>query len=180
MSSGTKQAASKQRAGRKLAVGLIALAVLIALVYLFKQEGGRRSAPGMETGSGRAVPEPMPSEPVAGEVEKEASTPKAAFARLVGRWLREDGGYVIEIRGVEPDGKLRAAYFNPRPIHVSQAAAVEEGGSVKVGLELNDVNYPGCLYTLVFNAELDQLQGTYFQAAVGQTYQVAFIRMPVE
>ena len=49
-----------------------------------------------------------------------------------------------------------------------------------MGLELNDVNYPGCLYTLVLNTELDQLQGTYFQAAIGQTYQVVFIRMPVE
>jgi len=104
-----------------------------------------------------------------------------ALERLVGRWLREDGGYVIEISGVAPDGQLQAAYFNPRPIHVSRAAAVEEsGGGVKVGIELDDVNYPNCLYTLVFNSAVDQLQGTYFQAAIGQTYEVVFVRLPVE
>jgi len=49
-----------------------------------------------------------------------------------------------------------------------------------VGIELDDVNYPNCLYTLVFNSAVDQLQGTYFQAAIGQTYEVVFVRLPVE
>jgi hypothetical protein len=105
---------------------------------------------------------------------------KPAFRPLVGRWLREDGGYIIEIAEVLPDGTLKAGYFNPRPIRVSKAAAVEDSGSVKVGIELNDVNYPGCLYTLLYNTQLDQLQGTYFQAAQGQTYEIAFVRMPEE
>jgi hypothetical protein len=106
--------------------------------------------------------------------------PNPAFTRLIGRWLREDGGYVVEISEIKPDGNLTAAYYNPSPIHVSKAAAVEESGGIKVGIELNDVNYPGCLYTLVFNPALDQLQGTYFQAALGQTFPVVFIRMPIE
>ena len=60
------------------------------------------------------------------------------------------------------------------------AAAVEQSGNIKVGIELNDVNYPGCLYTLVHDAALDQLRGQYFQAGSGQTYEVAFVRMPAE
>jgi len=179
MSSKNKNATPKPRAGKLIFLIFVMLAVVIAVVYFLKREDGSGAAAGLETVSGEvALREITGSEPVATEVEE--AKPKAAFARLPGRWLREDGGYVIEISQVEPDGKLKAAYFNPHPIHVSQAAAVEEGGSVKVGLELNDVNYPGCLYTLIFNAELDQLQGTYFQAAIGQTYQVVFIRMPVE
>ena len=33
--------------------------------------------------------------------------------KLVGRWLRTDSSYVIEIREVSPDGTLRAGYYNP-------------------------------------------------------------------
>jgi hypothetical protein len=40
---------------------------------------------------------------------------------LRGRWLRPDGGYVIEVGNVQPEGRLEAAYFNPRPIKVSRA-----------------------------------------------------------
>src|SRR5262245_38211615 len=42
-------------------------------------------------------------------------------SRLVGRWQRPDGGYVIEIRNVATNGKLDAGYFNPRPINVARA-----------------------------------------------------------
>ena len=36
------------------------------------------------------------------------------FDRLVGNWVRPDGGYVIEISKIYPDGKVDAAYFNPQ------------------------------------------------------------------
>ena len=42
---------------------------------------------------------------------------------LKGRWLRPDGGYVIEIRQVDADGQLDARYFNPSPIRVVAAKA---------------------------------------------------------
>ena len=48
---------------------------------------------------------------------------------------------------------------------------------MKVGIELRDKNYPGCLYTLVLDRELGQLQGMYYQAAMRQTYPVRFIRL---
>jgi len=38
------------------------------------------------------------------------------FHHLVGRWIRPDGGYIIEIRNVDSNGILAAAYFNPRPV----------------------------------------------------------------
>lgn len=120
------------------------------------------------------------SEVASQEAEVEADQVKDGFQSLVGRWLREDGGYVLEISSVDASGRLKAAYFNPRPIHVSNAAAVEEGGSVKVGVELTDVNYPGCLYSLVFDPKLDQLLGTYYQAALQQTFEVQFVRLPRE
>jgi uncharacterized protein (DUF2147 family) len=50
-----------------------------------------------------------------------------AFDKLTGRWLRDSGGYTIEIRSVGPGGKLEAAYFNPKSIHVGKAEASQQG-----------------------------------------------------
>lgn len=104
------------------------------------------------------------------------SAATAAFAKLPGKWLRPDGGYILEIRSVAPDGKLDAAYLNPRPINVAKAEAYQAGGSIKVFIELRDVNYPGSTYTLTYDPAKDQLTGDYFQAAMKQTYDVAFTR----
>lgn len=53
-------------------------------------------------------------------------------AKLKGNWLRQDGGYVIEIRSMSSDGKLDAAYFNPNPIHAYRAEATQEGTTLKL------------------------------------------------
>jgi hypothetical protein len=102
---------------------------------------------------------------------------KVAFDSLKGPWLRPDGGYVIDIRDVDARGKMHAGYFNPRPINVSQAEASREGDTTKVFIELRDVNYPGATYNLTYDPEKDQLRGVYYQPALGQSFDVVFIRM---
>jgi hypothetical protein len=97
--------------------------------------------------------------------------------KLVGRWVRPDGGYVIDIRHVDADGKLQAAYFNPRPIHVSQARVTKAQKKPQIFVELRDVGYPGATYTLTYNAQHDVLAGLYFQPTVDQTFDVIFVRM---
>lgn len=97
--------------------------------------------------------------------------------KLVGRWVRPDGGYVIDIRRVDPAGKLQVAYFNPRPIHVSRAQVNQKQGEIQIYIELRDAGYPGATYTLRYNAKHDVLVGLYHQPAVGQTFDVAFVRM---
>ena len=99
------------------------------------------------------------------------------FAKLKGRWLRPDGGYVLEISSVDASGRMEAAYLNPRPIHVAQAHALREGTSTKVLVELRDVNYPGSTYNLVYEPTSDLLKGIYFQAALKQEFEVFFERM---
>jgi hypothetical protein len=106
-----------------------------------------------------------------------ASIANLSFEKLRGKWLRPDGGYVLEIRGAAPDGKLEAAYFNPKSINVAKAAALRDGGSVKVFIELRDVNYPGSTYTLAYDPKEDQLKGDYFQAALKQNFDVYFTRV---
>jgi len=105
-----------------------------------------------------------------------AASPGSKFEKLQGRWVRPDGGYVLEIRSAATDGKLDASYFNPRPINVAKAAALQDGQAVKVFIELRDVNYPGSTYTLVYDAASDQLQGIYYQAALQQQFEVFFER----
>jgi hypothetical protein len=105
------------------------------------------------------------------------ATPKPVFEKLTDRWQRPDGGYIIEIQNVEPDGKMNAAYFNPQPINVAKAEALQGGGTVSVFIELRDVNYPGSTYNLTYDPVADCLKGTYFQAAIKQTFEVYFMRL---
>jgi hypothetical protein len=99
------------------------------------------------------------------------------LAKLVGKWERPDGGYILEIKSVDSSGKADVAYYNPNPINVSRAAAWRDKGATKVVVELRDVNYPGCTYTLEHNPQSDQLFGQYFQAALQETYEVVFSRV---
>ena len=99
------------------------------------------------------------------------------FQQLEGKWLRTDGGYVLEIRSVADNGQIEAGYFNPNPINVSRAEAKQEKDKVDVFVELQDVNYPGCTYTLRYDGENDVLDGIYYQAAIQQSFTVRFIRM---
>ena len=99
------------------------------------------------------------------------------FETLNGRWLRPDGGYVLDIQSVDHDGKITALYFNPHPINIAKAEAKRENSQLNVFVELRARNYPGSTYTLVYDRDQDQLKGTYFQAALRQSFDVYFVRM---
>jgi len=99
------------------------------------------------------------------------------FDTLNGRWLRLDGGYVLEIRAVDPSGKIDAVYLNPQPINIAKAEATRDGSTMKVFVELRAPNYPGSTYTLTYDPQQDQLKGIYFQAVQQQRFDVNFVRM---
>ena len=125
-------------------------------------------------GAAPAPGRPARSEPAASAAA--ATSADTSFDRLVGRWLRADGGYVLEIRAVTPEGRVDASYLNPRPINVAHAEAARGGDIVTLLVELRDVNYPGSRYRLWYDAARDTLEGTYYQAAQQETYDVAFER----
>jgi hypothetical protein len=100
----------------------------------------------------------------------------SGFESLKGRWVRLDGGYVLEIRAVDSRGTIDAAYLNPRPINVARAEATRDGSMLKVFVELRAPNYPGSTYTLTHDPKTDQLGGAYFQAVQRQTFDVVFYR----
>lgn len=100
-----------------------------------------------------------------------------AYEVLKGKWERPDGGYILEVRSADAAGQLEAGYFNPSPIKIALARAYREGESVKVFVELRDVNYPGCTYKLTYDTKADQLFGQYYQASMQQIFDVVFARV---
>ena len=70
---------------------------------------------------------------------------RGGFKILNGRWLRLDGGYIFEIRAIDPSGKIDGLYFNPRPINIAKAEATRDGSKLNVFVELRAPNYPAVL-----------------------------------
>jgi len=96
--------------------------------------------------------------------------------RLVGRWVRPDGGYVLEIREVTKEGSLKVGYFNPRSINVTKAEWRRKNSTLTVFIELRDINYPGSTYTLHYDPGSDRLKGLYYQSVEKQTFAIEFAR----
>jgi len=111
-----------------------------------------------------------------GDLVASTSAEKPDFQSLLGDWVRPDGGYVIKIRNVDPEGGLDAGYFNPRPIHISRSVASAKKGKINVFIKLQDKGYPGSTYTLVYHEKNEALVGIYYQAALKQSFDVAFVR----
>jgi uncharacterized protein (DUF2147 family) len=162
----------RKRNWRPIWAIVLGVAVVGAAVLLILPSGEQQAA--------KNVAQATPVAPTGATAEKEvpsAANPKSGFEVLKGRWQRPDGGYIVEIKGVDENGKLDASYFNPKRINVAKAEASREGDATKVFLELRDVNYPGSTYNLVYEPEYDRLHGIYNQAALNQQFEVVFERM---
>ncbi|MCU0593396.1 MAG: hypothetical protein MUC57_18235 [Desulfobacterales bacterium] len=136
----------------------IAGLVVLAAAYIF---WGGRSPSSSELGSAN-----RPS----------VAAAKIDLQRLIGDWVRPDGGYVISVRRIEPGGRVEAVYLNPRPINVSRAEVSVVGDTATLFIELRDAGYPGSTYELRYDPRSDRLAGVYFQAAMGQRFDVVFVR----
>lgn len=97
---------------------------------------------------------------------------------LIGTWQREDAEYRLVVKAVDPGGRATVEYLNPKPIHVGEARVVAENGILKLGVLLQDENYPGSTYSLAFDPEIGRLVGEYFQAVQKSTFPVSFRRVP--
>lgn len=129
-------------------------------------------------GCGGGTPDAQEETGPSVNAQEDATSMPADLQALAGRWQRTDGGYVLEIRSVADDGSVQAAYFNPKPINVSLAQASDWRGAAALFVEFDDVNYRGSTYELLHVPDRDLLIGTYFQAAMGQTFDVVFQRIP--
>ena len=108
--------------------------------------------------------------------QEQESRGLSAAKQLEGRWVREDGGYMLVLHDFKADGSLKAFYFNPREINVYEANWKFEDERVILYVELRDVNYPGSSYSLMYRKANDVLWGSYYQAVQKQTLDVYFTR----
>jgi len=105
-----------------------------------------------------------------------ASAKPFKFSVIAGQWARIDGSYTLRVENVMSDGTSDVSYFNPGRIHVAESRVSAQEGRIKLFVDLRDEGYPGCTYTLFYYPEEDVLAGAYYQAAVGRTYEVIFVR----
>ena len=98
------------------------------------------------------------------------------YNSLVGEWVRPDGGYIIRIQGIKPDGSIDVGYFNPKEINIAEANVSRWKGLNKLFIKLQDEGYPGSTYTLYYYPDKDALAGFYYQATIKETFEVVFIR----
>jgi hypothetical protein len=144
---------------------VLAVGISVAVVLL---RGGALG------GTGAPSPSPTVS---GGQAVATAGRTTSGFRALRGRWLRPDGGYILDIWDIDASGKIEAVYLNPRPIHVAMAEATRDDAALRVRVELRAPGYPGSTYTLRYEPTRDQLEGVYFQATLQQSFDVAFVRM---
>lgn len=124
-----------------------------------------------------APPPPRKAAPPPARTPAESATDvPTEYRPLLGEWIRPDGGYVLAVTDIADDGEATVGYFNPRPINVERAEARSENDEAGLFVELQDRNYPGSTYTLVYDSEGDQLVGVYFQALQRASYDVVFVR----
>jgi hypothetical protein len=112
--------------------------------------------------------------------ETEVLAEQSDFNVIIGEWIRPDGGYVIRVRDIRPDGSVDAGYFNPKKINIAEANVSMWKGLVKLFIKLQDKGYPGSTYTLYYYAEKDAMAGFYYQAVMRQTFEVVFLRKKAE
>lgn len=97
--------------------------------------------------------------------------------KLVGRWQRTDGGYILQLSEPALQGQLQAEYFNPKPINVAQAEWKHQDGYLGAFVKLQAPNYPGSTYTLAYDSSKDLLVGIYYHAGLQQQFRVEFERI---
>lgn len=108
--------------------------------------------------------------------DKNLSAGNNELQEILGKWIRSDGGYLLEFKDAQDDGNLTAAYYNPKSINVFRAQWQQGSDAIYILVEMQDVNYPGSTYTLRYDAETDRLTGKYFQAMDKITYDIEFLR----
>jgi len=169
----TRGEGPRRRSIRSWGPGAAVAAISLAIVILVAVRLWRADRPHKDTvRAEKAQPVLYMPDPVMA-----ASSARAPFQELEGKWLRHDGGYVLQIQNVAADGKIDAAYFNPRAINVSRAEASRADPTLKVVVELGDADVPGSTYTLAYDAGTDSLVGNYVHSVMREKLQVSFARV---
>ena len=77
-----------------------------------------------------------------------ASDESPDFTKIIGKWVRPDGGYTIHVEDIKPDGSVNAGYFNPGEIDISEATVSKWKGLTKLYVKLQGKGYPHIVLVL--------------------------------
>ena len=164
----SREAGRDHKRNGKWLITMLVLAIAVALAMNHSPEWLPQIFP-------KSAVEPA-SRPVLAAGSSNLAPNQTSDQLLRGRWVRTDGGYVIELANARLDGRLEASYFNPRPVNVSRAEWHRSNDGLHIFVELRQANYPGATYNLRYLPGTDQLAGDYFQPLYQQTFRVHFFR----
>jgi hypothetical protein len=115
------------------------------------------------------------SSSVRAQLEESLRIPWPGFEVLKGRWQCPGQG-VIQIKSVNSTGSMEVQYFNPEPIHVTQAQAARDGTLTKILIILRHADSLCCSYNLAYDQTNDQLRGVLWQKNNPKPIEVIFHR----
>ena len=96
--------------------------------------------------------------PVANLPADKQAPQRSLLNKLTGKWARTDANYIFDIKSISTDGRMAVAYLNPKSIYVAEAQASRDGQGTRLFVKLQDVNYPGSTYSLVYEPKTDMLE----------------------
>ena len=70
-------------------------------------------------------------------IDTAISAEQPDFKVIIGEWVRPDGGYILKINSIDPDGRVKAGYYNPNPIHVGEAFIPVEKKKIRLFIKLH-------------------------------------------
>ena len=156
-------------------------AILLLFILFLSSCGNKPTQNQDEKNDFTELPEPKKPDESSGTREKQSAVPLTSKTEIpldtiLGRWLRPDGNYVIQINSIDSENQIDAQYFNPKPIKIARAELIP-ADNFRIFIEFDDEGYKGSSYDLIYDPAQDALSGKYFQATYGQTYQIAFVRL---
>ena len=95
---------------------------------------------------------------------------------LKGTWVRPDGGYTIEIKSIDPNGRIDATYFNPKLLPFAKARPCRKVRRCAYSSNSRRAATRVRRMKLSYDPASDRLKGIYYQAVVKQKFDVVFVR----
>ena len=174
MSKQRKRKAKRPKPGPPVHRKTLAITAIVAAIILLVVLAAFRLWQPRQTV--RAIENLSAASPVAGTPADKPAARRPLVDKLMGKWARTDANYILEIKGIGADGRMDVAYLNPKPIHVAEAQASRDGQGMNIFVKLQDLNYPGSTYSLVYEPKTDVLEGVYYHAGLKQAFEVVFVR----
>ena len=116
------------------------------------------------------------STPLRAQLQEATKVPWPGFHVLKGSWQAQNGD-VITIKNIGAAGNIEMHYFNPEPVHVTQAQAARDGKSTRILIFLRYPDSLCCTYDLTYDPQSDQLKGLFWRKGTSKSTEIIFDRM---